>query len=148
MRMDAKHYLPMFANACFCLLALSSVDLHAAPQPEQPVVRRPAQPTDTSPQLPETPDYRYPEITATSYPDIAVQARHEGRPQVLATLDQQGHVVQVRLYRASAFRELDMEALSIVKGQRLDPCASFKPSHGMCFVTVPVVFKLPAQRSP
>lgn len=147
---DARHHVSMFATACFCMLAVSSVALCASPSPQQSPLHRPAQPTDTSPQLPENPDYRLPEITApsSSYPDIAIQARHEGRPQVLVGLDQEGKVVEIRLYRASAFRELDMEALSIVKGQRFAPCASFKPAHGKCYVTVPVLFKLPARQSP
>ncbi|WP_082190167.1 energy transducer TonB [Frateuria defendens] len=140
--------MSMLAYACLCVLAMSSVDLHALPAPEQSRVHPPVQPTDTSPQLPENPDYYYPEITAPSYPEIAVQNHHEGRPQVLAALDQTGQVVQVKLYRTSGFRELDLEALSIVKGRRFTPCASFEPTHGKCFVTVPVIFKLPAHQSP
>jgi TonB family protein len=145
---DARHHVSLFTIACLCALAVSSFDLRATPSSEQSRVQRPAQPTDTSPQLPESPDYRYPEITASSYPEMAIQAHHEGRPQVLATLDQAGQVVQVKLYRASGFRELDTEALGIVKGRRFTPCASFDPTHGKCLVTVPVVFKLPAPPSP
>jgi TonB family protein len=93
--------------------------------------------------LPPTPDYRYAPIPGDGYPAVSIRQHHEGSVDVLATLDSNGKVIEIRVNQSSGYLELDRAAMKTVQARQFPPCAHTNQWHEQCLVVMLVVFHLP-----
>jgi protein TonB len=75
------------------------------------------------------------------YPRDAIRRHQQGRVIVNVTIDEQGYVVDMKLYKSSGFKLLDRSALKAVKVWQFEP-ARRNGIEVMSVVRIPVYFQL------
>jgi protein TonB len=129
-----------------------AVPLTTPPPPELPkTAARPAGPVQGSPTKPIDPraiQTWVGEIAALlerkkRYPPAAHARREQGVTQVEFTLDPRGHVVDSRIVRSSGSRDLDEEALSLLRrAEPFPPSPARSTADELAHLTVPIRFSL------